>query len=97
MRAVGITETDRGCRQSPPVNYLTNLLFLLFSRTGVSSDFFSGHGDRRFTFKCCNDKDFDHADCHHSRLLKGDFNFKVDRDKRFYITGINSYYIAGKR
>lgn len=64
---------------------------------GVKSEYFSGHGDRRFTFKCCNDREFEHVDCHHSHLLTGNFEYKVDRDKRFYITGINSYFVPGKR
>lgn len=58
------------------------------------------NGDRRFRFKCCNDETFDHVDCHQSHHLNlpgQDFEFKVDRDKRFYITGISSYFHCEKR
>ena len=58
------------------------------------------NGDRRFKFKCCNDEGFDHTDCHQSHLLNlpgQDFEFKVDRDKRFYMTGISSFFNPEKR
>lgn len=57
-------------------------------------------GDRRYKFKCCNDEGFDHTDCHQSHHLNKageDFEYKVDRDKRFYITGISSCFNSEKR
>ncbi|XP_078348862.1 dermatopontin-like [Oculina patagonica] len=66
--------------------------------TGIDSIYVAG--DRRFKFKCCNDEDFDHANCHQSHNLNApgdDFQYAVQRDQRFYITGINSYFVPEKR
>lgn len=57
-------------------------------------------GDRRYKFKCCNDRRFDHEACHQSPTLNKageNLEFKVDRDKRDYITGISSCFHYYKR
>ena len=70
----------------------------VFTCPGIQSIYVSG--DRRYKFKCCNDEGFDHTDCHQSHHLNKageDFEYKVDRDKRFYITGISSCFNSEKR
>lgn len=71
---------------------------MFFLRLGIASDY--NNGDRRFKFKCCNDERFDHENCQTSHDLNmpgHDFEFKVDRDKRFYITGISSEFFRDKK
>lgn len=66
---------------------------------GVKAEYFPV-GDRRYKFKCCNDRRFDHEACHQSPTLNKageNLEFKVDRDKRDYITGISSCFHYYKR
>lgn len=65
---------------------------------GIASTYVDG--DRRFKFKCCNDERFDHADCHMSHLLNApgqQIDYKVDRDKRFYVVGVTSFFVPEKK